>query len=229
MRPNHRIALIAGGVALVHLGALWGLHNGLVRPATTIVVPVTLQSELIAPPPPPPPPPAAPAPTPPPPAAQPRPPAPEPPRPIPPPRPAAVATAPAPAPSPALPSVVPSVVPAPVAAPPAPTAAPASPPPAPAAPAPRVELPSSDASYLRNPAPFYPPTSKRLGEQGQVLVRVLIGADGVPQQAEIKRSSGFSRLDQSAQEYVMKSRYLPGKVGGVPQAMWHEASVTFVL
>jgi TonB family protein len=76
-----------------------------------------------------------------------------------------------------------------------------------------VELPSSDASYLRNPTPVYPPSSKRLGEQGQVLVRVLIGADGVPQRAEIKRSSGFPRLDQSAEEYVMKSRYVPGKVG----------------
>jgi protein TonB len=75
----------------------------------------------------------------------------------------------------------------------------------------------------------YPPASKRLGEQGQVLVRVLIGPDGVPQRAEIKRSSGFPRLDQSAEDYVMKSRYVPGKVGGVPQAMWHEAPVNFVL
>jgi protein TonB len=92
-----------------------------------------------------------------------------------------------------------------------------------------VELPSSDAAYLQNPAAVYPSISKRLGEQGKVLVRVLIGADGAPQKAELKRSSGFDRLDRSALEYVMKCRYVPGKVGGVPQAMWYEAPVNFVL
>jgi protein TonB len=58
---------------------------------------------------------------------------------------------------------------------------------------------------------------------------VLIGADGSPQQAELERSSGFDRLDRSALEYVMRCRYVPGKVGGVPQAMWYEAPVNFVL
>ena len=61
------------------------------------------------------------------------------------------------------------------------------------------------------------------------MVRVLIGADGTPQKAELKRSSGYDRLDQPAVEYVMKCRYVPGKVGGVPQAMWYEAPVNFVL
>ena len=111
------------------------------------------------------------------------------------------------------------------APPPPVAAAPVAPAPAPA----KLELPSSDADYLRNPAPVYPPLSKRLGEQGKVLVRVLIGPDGTPQKAELKHSSGFERLDRSALEYVMKCRYVPGKVAGVPQAMWHEAPVNFVL
>lgn len=92
-----------------------------------------------------------------------------------------------------------------------------------------MEPPSSDASYLRNPPPVYPPISKRLGEQGKVVVRVLIGPDGQPQRSEIRQSSGFDRLDRAAQDYVMRSRYLPGTVGGVPQAMWYEAPVNFVL
>jgi protein TonB len=71
--------------------------------------------------------------------------------------------------------------------------------------------------------------SKRLGEQGKVMVRVLIGADGLPQKAEITRGSGFDRLDRAAIDYVMKCRYVPGKVGGVPQAMWYPAPVNFVL
>ena len=92
-----------------------------------------------------------------------------------------------------------------------------------------MELPSSDAAYLQNPAPVYPAMSRRLGEQGKVVVRVLIGADGQPQRAEVKRGSGFPRLDQAALDYVMRCRYVPGKVGGVPQAMWYEAPVNFVL
>jgi protein TonB len=106
--------------------------------------------------------------------------------------------------------------------------APEPPPPAPPAP-PKIQLPSSDASYLQNPSPVYPAISRRLGEQGKVLVRVLIGTNGQPERAEIKRSSGFERLDRSAMEYVMKCRYVPGKVNGVVQAMWYEAPVNYVL
>ena len=115
----------------------------------------------------------------------------------------------------------------PIEQPVAPAPAP-PPPPAPPAP-PQIQLPSSDASYLQNPSPVYPAISRRLGEQGKVLVRVLIGVNGTPERVEIKRSSGFERLDRAATEYVMKCRYVPGKVNGVIQAMWYEAPVNFVL
>ena len=68
-----------------------------------------------------------------------------------------------------------------------------------------------------------------MGEQGKVLLRVLIGSTGVPERVEIKRSSGFERLDRAATEHVMKSRYVPGKVNGVAQTMWYEAPINFVL
>jgi protein TonB len=92
-----------------------------------------------------------------------------------------------------------------------------------------VQLPSSDADYLQNPKPPYPPISKRLGEQGKVIVRVLIGADGQPQKSEIRQSSGFDRLDQAAVTTVMRWRYVPGKRGGVPEAMWFNVPINFVL
>ena len=92
-----------------------------------------------------------------------------------------------------------------------------------------VELPSSDANYLQNPKPAYPAISKRLGEQGKVILRVLIGADGLPQKAEIKQSSGFDRLDQAALTTVMRWRYVPGKRGGVPETMWFQVPLNFVL
>jgi protein TonB len=46
---------------------------------------------------------------------------------------------------------------------------------------------------------------------------------------EIKRSSGFERLDRAAADYIMKCRFVPGKVNGVVQAMWYDAPVNYVL
>ena len=92
-----------------------------------------------------------------------------------------------------------------------------------------VQLPSSNADYLQNPKPAYPALSKRLGEQGKVIVRVLIGADGAAQQAELRQSSGFDRLDQAALDTVLKWRYVPGKRSGVAEAMWFNVPINFVL
>jgi protein TonB len=98
------------------------------------------------------------------------------------------------------------------------------------APAPaRIELPSSDAAYLNNPKPGYPAISKRMGEQGKVVLRVLIGTDGLPQKVEINKSSGYDRLDRQAQEAVMRWRFVPGKRNGVPEAMWNLVPINFVL
>jgi protein TonB len=96
-------------------------------------------------------------------------------------------------------------------------------------PAPALQLPSSDADYLNNPKPSYPAMSRRLGEQGNVVVHTLIGADGVPQKAEILRSSGFERLDRAALETALKWRYMPGKRAGVAEAMWFKVPLRFVL
>lgn len=90
-------------------------------------------------------------------------------------------------------------------------------------------LPSSDADYLNNPPPAYPRMSKRMGEQGTVIVRVLIGLQGSAEQAEIRTSSGYDRLDKAALETVQRWRYSPGKRHGTPEAMWFNVPVHFVL
>lgn len=211
--------MIAGGVVLFHVAALWALQSGLLRRAVEVVVPISVLSEMLTPP-------APKVDTPPPPK-----PAPQPvvkPQPV-------QRKAPTPAPQPIA---IPDPTPAPNAPtgvvapqPPAPpVAAPVQAAPAPApAPAPRVELPSSDADYLQNPRPVYPPVSKRLGEQGKVVLRVLIGADGSAKQAQIRQSSGYERLDQAALATVLKWRYVPGKRGGVPEDMWFNVPIHFVL
>ena len=215
-----RNLVIAVSVVLFHIGALWALQSGLLMRAVQIIVPAEILSEFIEPP--------APRVVPPPPA---------PPVPVlqlvvkiktpelpPPPQPVAIADT---TPSPNAPvGVTTPQPPAPPVA--APVAEAPAPPPAPPAP-PRVELPSSDADYLQNPKPAYPPISKRLGEQGKVLVRVLIGVDGNAQKAEIKQSSGFDRLDQSAMATVLRWRYTPGKRAGLAEAMWFNVPINFVL
>ena len=124
--------------------------------------------------------------------------------------------------------IAPQPAPAPTAAPAAIlSAAPVIPatPPAPAA----VQFPSSDADYLQNPRPPYPAASRRLNEHGTSTIRVLIGADGQPQRAEIAKSSGYTRLDQAALATTLRWRYVPGKRGGVPESMWFNVPIDWVL
>jgi protein TonB len=211
---SYRHVFIATSVVLFHLGALWAMQSGLIRRAIEAVIPVEILSEWV-----------------------------EPPRPkieapppttkliqqpmlqkradLPPsPMPIAIAD---PTPAPAAPV---GVVAAPVAL--APIAAPVATKPTPAAPS-QVVPPSSDADYLQNTKPMYPLQSKRLGEQGKVIVRVLIGVDGLAQKAEVRSSSGYDRLDQSALATVQSWRYVPGKRGGVAEAMWFNVPINFVL
>lgn len=212
-----RQLVIVVSVLLFHGAALWALQAGLIQRVVEVLVPVELFSEFIEPPkpkvvsPPPPVPPKT--------VAQ------ATPRKVvaalpPPPMPLTIAD---PTPAPNAPTGVvaqPKPLPpmtAPVAVAPAPVAAP------------KVELPSSDADYLQNPKPAYPAMSKRLGEQGKVVVRVLIGVDGTAQKAEIRQSSGFDRLDQAALATTQRWRYVPGKRGGVAEAMWFNVPINFVL
>lgn len=75
----------------------------------------------------------------------------------------------------------------------------------------------------------YPQISRRMNEEGIVVLRVLIGADGRAKRVEIKKSSGFARLDQAAREGLLKTRYKPSTVGGVPVDDWYDIPVNFKL
>ncbi len=94
---------------------------------------------------------------------------------------------------------------------------------------PSLVEPSADADYLKNPPPGYPRISRRNGEQGTVIVRVLISTQGAPEKAEVRTSSGFARLDQAALEAVQRWRFLPGRRNGTPEAMWFNIPVRFIL
>ncbi len=72
----------------------------------------------------------------------------------------------------------------------------------------------SEVEYLRAPSPQYPPVSKRLHEQGVVLLRVLIDIDGRALRVEVEQSSGFERLDAEARNAVRRARFKPWTENG---------------
>ena len=92
-----------------------------------------------------------------------------------------------------------------------------------------ITAPRFDASYLDNPKPVYPATSRRLGEQGKVMLRVLVSAVGHAEKVEIKTSSSFARLDQAALEAVSRWRFVPARRGEQAIAAWVQVPLTFHL
>jgi protein TonB len=147
-------------------------------------------------------------------------------------------------PEPAPPRPQPVRRPAPVEAPqpvltaapeaPAPAVAIAPPPPAPVAesapPAPPVVTAARfDADYLSNPKPVYPVASRRLGEEGKVLLRVKVSPGGAPLVVELKQSCGFGRLDEAARAAVERWRFVPARRGDEAIESWVSVPIVFSL
>ena len=105
--------------------------------------------------------------------------------------------------APAMPEIKPAPPPEPPRARPAPVAAPAP-----------VTPPRSDAAYLSNPKPQYPLAARRRGDQGTVLVQVLVSADGLAARVRLEKSSGHPALDEAAMTAVKSWRFVPAQQGG---------------
>lgn len=132
-----------------------------------------------------------------------------------------IMTAPADTPSPA-------VAPPPPPAPPAPVQLPAHPaPPAPAPPP--VTQPIFNADYLDNPAPAYPLIARRNREQGRVLLRVFVNANGNAEDVQVRTSSGSTRLDESARDAVRRWKFVPAKRGTETVPAWVLIPISFRL
>ncbi len=94
---------------------------------------------------------------------------------------------------------------------------------------PPVAEAASAARVLRAEEPPYPAAARRLGEQGVVLVRVLVGADGRAERVELASSSGSSRLDDAALAAVRHWLFRPATAGAGPVASWTTLRVVFRL
>jgi protein TonB len=130
--------------------------------------------------------------------------------------------------------------PAQLTAPPAPPAPPPpiEAPPAPAAPGPAVVAaapppplvpPSFGAEYLKNPPPVYPPASRRIGEEGKVVLRVFVSEQGAPAKIEMRTSSGHVRLDEAAMATVAQWKFIPARRGDKPVGAWVLVPISFSL
>ncbi len=95
--------------------------------------------------------------------------------------------------------------------------------------APAVSQPRFDAGYLQNPTPAYPALSRRMGEEGKVLLRVFVEPTGRPSQVEIKAGSGSSRLDQAAQEAVWRWKFVSARRGEEAIGAWVLVPIVFNL
>jgi protein TonB len=133
-----------------------------------------------------------------------------------------------PKPQPLLAVTEPTPAPSPIVAPP-PTPQPIEPvavQPAPPAP---IIPPQFNADYLNNPAPQYPGLSRRLGEEGRVMLRVFVDERGLPARVEMRSSSGHERLDHVALETVKQWKFVPARRGDQAVSGWVIVPISFSL
>ena len=67
--------------------------------------------------------------------------------------------------------------------------------------------------YLRNPPPQYPAESRKLREEGVVLLKVSVTPAGRAADVQLQRSSGYARLDEAALKAVRRWEFKPARVG----------------
>ena len=94
---------------------------------------------------------------------------------------------------------------------------------------PVVEPPKFGAAYLNNPAPAYPSVSRRFGEQGRVLLRVLVSENGLAQSVQLDSSSGYEKLDRAAMEAVKKWSFIPARRSNQPASAYVLVPIKFSL
>jgi protein TonB len=77
--------------------------------------------------------------------------------------------------------------------------------------------------------PEYPSASKRMEEEGTVLLKFLVGVDGKVIESAIEKSSGFRRLDEAARAGLSKCQFKPSTLDGKPQQSWASMKFTWRL
>ncbi len=74
----------------------------------------------------------------------------------------------------------------------------------------RVDAPPRPKRAIK---PEYPKGARQRGEQGNVVLEIEIGADGVCVAARVAVSCGFAELDAAAVKAALAARFVPAKAG----------------
>ncbi len=93
----------------------------------------------------------------------------------------------------------------------------------------KIEPPRFGVAYLNNPAPEYPVLSRRAGEEGRVVMKVLVSDVGAADEVQIEKSSGSDRLDNAAVNAVKKWRFIPAKKNNQPLSAYVLVPMKFSL
>jgi protein TonB len=202
------------GVAALHLVMFYAIYSGMASRVVEVALPKAVYVEFVAPTQP---------------AAAPKPVAPK-----------VVQLAPPPlAPPPIVPVMiqtpnpnaitVPQAQPVPVEKPAAPTPVAVTVAAAPAAPAAGPRTLTTGVEYIEAPQPDYPKMSKRLGEQGKVILRVLVDEKGKANQVTVQTSSGFARLDEAGRQAALRAHFKPYMEDGRPVPVYVIVPLNFSL
>ena len=88
---------------------------------------------------------------------------------------------------------------------------------------------TTGVEYMRAPQPIYPQISKRMGEQGRVLLRILVNEKGMPEQVLVHASSGSARLDEAGRQAALRSLFKPYTEDGRAVAVYVIVPLNFQL
>jgi periplasmic protein TonB len=88
---------------------------------------------------------------------------------------------------------------------------------------------TANMTVNRRVDPVYPPQSRRAGEEGTGIYRVLVDANGRPMEVSVVNSSGFPRLDDAALTAIRKWAFKPAMNAGQAVQSWTKVQVKFEL
>lgn len=87
----------------------------------------------------------------------------------------------------------------------------------------------SSVEYIQAPTADYPPMARRMGEEGRVIMQVLVNDKGHAEKVEIIKSSGSARLDESARLALLRALFKPYFEDGKAMMVLATASINFSL
>ena len=93
----------------------------------------------------------------------------------------------------------------------------------------QTDIGKLEVLYQPDADAYYPSFSKRSGEQGTVIVRLIIDQTGTVEDVALLQSSSFPRLDRAASEIGRRYRFKPFLVNGSPQRISTNLLIKFNL